>query len=289
MDRRLRGFTLIELLVVIAIIAILAAILFPVFVRAKDKAKETSCKSNMKQIAMAYQRYTDDWNGAFPDQSSLASLIANYDTDYAKDFVYGGPGSYGTYPMGYHWIQCYSHRYMTGSDGSPISNTATGGMVGGLALVLKPYVPNLGVFKCPAEWRTEWRKPDGSPATDNDDQYLKYGVRSGYYVKHHLCYYANEAMHPVMQSQVKFPKKVTLMYEQQWHYTEGRPYLWDIENCDASKTPPFKRINAIFFDLHIGTIDVPFQARGKGYDPNWYFYAGTDRNHDLETGARDVP
>ncbi|MFO8081400.1 MAG: prepilin-type N-terminal cleavage/methylation domain-containing protein [Armatimonadota bacterium] len=57
---RSRGFTLIELLVVIAIIAILAAILFPVFARARDKAEQTSCLSNLKQIALAELMYQND-------------------------------------------------------------------------------------------------------------------------------------------------------------------------------------------------------------------------------------
>src|SRR3569833_2033853 len=54
------GFTLIELLVVIAIIAILAAILFPVFAKAREAARATSCKSNLKQIATAWAMYTQD-------------------------------------------------------------------------------------------------------------------------------------------------------------------------------------------------------------------------------------
>ncbi|MFN3963478.1 MAG: prepilin-type N-terminal cleavage/methylation domain-containing protein, partial [Fimbriimonadaceae bacterium] len=57
-----RGFTLIELLVVIAIIAILAAILFPVFARAKEAAKKTSDLSNIKQIGLALQIYAADWD-----------------------------------------------------------------------------------------------------------------------------------------------------------------------------------------------------------------------------------
>ncbi len=63
MDRRtLKGFTLIELLVVIAIIAILAAILFPVFAQAREKARQTSCLSNMKQQGLALMMYVQDYD-----------------------------------------------------------------------------------------------------------------------------------------------------------------------------------------------------------------------------------
>jgi prepilin-type N-terminal cleavage/methylation domain-containing protein len=57
---RKKGFTLIELLVVIAIIAILAAILFPVFSRAREQARKTACLSNTKQIGTALQMYMQD-------------------------------------------------------------------------------------------------------------------------------------------------------------------------------------------------------------------------------------
>jgi prepilin-type N-terminal cleavage/methylation domain-containing protein/prepilin-type processing-associated H-X9-DG protein len=57
-----RGFTLIELLVVIAIIAILAAILFPVFARAREKARQSSCMSNHKQIIIAWMAYAQDYD-----------------------------------------------------------------------------------------------------------------------------------------------------------------------------------------------------------------------------------
>jgi prepilin-type N-terminal cleavage/methylation domain-containing protein/prepilin-type processing-associated H-X9-DG protein len=61
-----KGFTLIELLVVIAIIAILAAILFPVFARAREKARQTSCLSNMKQLVLAFQMYCQDYDETTP-------------------------------------------------------------------------------------------------------------------------------------------------------------------------------------------------------------------------------
>ncbi len=59
---RSRGFTLIELLVVIAIIAILAAILFPVFARAREKARQTTCLSNLKQISIGWMMYASDYD-----------------------------------------------------------------------------------------------------------------------------------------------------------------------------------------------------------------------------------
>ena len=59
------AFTLIELLVVIAIIAILAAILFPVFARARENARRSSCQSNLKQIALGHKQYTQDYDEKF--------------------------------------------------------------------------------------------------------------------------------------------------------------------------------------------------------------------------------
>ena len=61
-----RGFTLIELLVVIAIIAILAAILFPVFARARENARRASCQSNLKQIGLGVMQYTQDYDETYP-------------------------------------------------------------------------------------------------------------------------------------------------------------------------------------------------------------------------------
>jgi prepilin-type N-terminal cleavage/methylation domain-containing protein len=64
--RRKHGFTLLELIVVISIIAILAAILFPVFAQARERARSVSCASNLKQLGLALQLYAPDYRGYFP-------------------------------------------------------------------------------------------------------------------------------------------------------------------------------------------------------------------------------
>jgi prepilin-type N-terminal cleavage/methylation domain-containing protein/prepilin-type processing-associated H-X9-DG protein len=74
---KLKGFTLIELLVVIAIIAILAAILFPVFAQAREKARSIACTSNLKQIDLAIIMYTQDYDETYPVGNAFG-YQANY-------------------------------------------------------------------------------------------------------------------------------------------------------------------------------------------------------------------
>ena len=81
------GFTLIELLVVIAIIALLAAILFPVFARARENARRSSCQSNLKQIALGIKQYSQDYDEYFPmvwQTAGAANGWAEYMQPYVK-------------------------------------------------------------------------------------------------------------------------------------------------------------------------------------------------------------
>ncbi len=75
MYRDRKGFTLIELLVVIAIIAILAAILFPVFARAREKARMASCSSNLKQIALGFLMYVQDYDERTPPGGNWSGAL----------------------------------------------------------------------------------------------------------------------------------------------------------------------------------------------------------------------
>jgi len=76
-----KGFTLIELLVVIAIIAILAAILFPVFARAREKARQASCQSNLKQFGVAAAMYSQDYDETCVSVYADVTAGGGFDTD----------------------------------------------------------------------------------------------------------------------------------------------------------------------------------------------------------------
>src|SRR5438034_1303188 len=105
------GFTLIELLVVIAIIAILAAILFPVFAQAREKARTISCVSNFKQVGLAVEMYKTDYEGKWP-------LWWNGDENFIGDPRYGRlwAGALDPYTKNYQIRKCPSDPYDTPKD-----------------------------------------------------------------------------------------------------------------------------------------------------------------------------
>ncbi len=111
-----KGFTLIELLVVIAIIAILAAILFPVFAQAREKARQTQCLSNIKQLALSIVMYASDWDQTYP------AAIPNTIPGNAE--VYCGHANNGNEEQ----MKNYTYRAQ-----------------------LTPYVKNAGMFFCPSD------------------------------------------------------------------------------------------------------------------------------------------
>jgi len=113
---KIKAFTLIELLVVIAIIAILAAILFPVFAKVREKARQTSCTSNMKQLGLGITQYTQDNDELFPPgmpNVGYSGGWAHFVTPYLKSpavykcpddsYTYNGPPPAGTTVQNWVW------------------------------------------------------------------------------------------------------------------------------------------------------------------------------------------
>src|SRR5471032_1752630 len=109
---RRKGFTLIELLVVIAIIAILAAILFPVFARARENARRASCQSNLKQIGLGMLQYAQDYDERIP-----FGVFAGYGNSLPDGIGWAGP----LYP----YLKS-AQIFVCPSDSTQPANTATG-------------------------------------------------------------------------------------------------------------------------------------------------------------------
>jgi prepilin-type N-terminal cleavage/methylation domain-containing protein/prepilin-type processing-associated H-X9-DG protein len=125
-----RGFTLIELLVVIAIIAILAAILFPVFARAREKARQASCQSNMKQIGLAASMYNTDYDGVYV-------MVAN--SGGTAGFTQNGvwwPGPLQAYVKNWGIFQCpsYAVRFPANDNVCPCDDQSHSRFIGGYAI-----------------------------------------------------------------------------------------------------------------------------------------------------------
>lgn len=144
-----KGFTLIELLVVITIIAILVAILFPIFAGAREKARQAQCINNMKQLSGSFLQYLQDWNETFP----------------------------------YHRTPCWILG-TTVAGGTNITNAATQGVYqssgwwGALAWYeqLDPYAPDVRIFQCPsAEFDFQWNANCYPPTQGRFSRRVSYG------------------------------------------------------------------------------------------------------------------
>src|SRR5687768_15868054 len=128
-----RAFTLIELLVVIAIIAILAAILFPVFAQAKEAAKKTQCLSNTKQTVLGALMYAADYDDVIPAMDNNGSR------------AYSAPGAQGP-----DW----------GMFAPPTTNPGAGYAAGSQVMffgAIQPYVKNHQLAVCPSIGNTKWQ------------------------------------------------------------------------------------------------------------------------------------
>ena len=158
MAQRRKGFTLIELLVVIAIIGILAAMVFPVFARARESARKAVCLSNVKNIALAFQMYLADNNDTMPPEELRQEVLDYFDT-------FPGPAADSwDGETGHCWLAFGGNPYLR------------------WPVILEEYVKNRDVFNCPSakiiggathivgrelpDWLAHWRINEGNWGED---------------------------------------------------------------------------------------------------------------------------
>jgi prepilin-type N-terminal cleavage/methylation domain-containing protein len=148
------GFTLIELLVVIAIIAILAAILFPVFARAREQARKTTCLSNMKQLGLGFMMYTQDYDELLPAGASnwwAASDICNGPNGY-KNTSDNPPTTYkATYNASCTVATSRGWNYVDANKNTIARNA--------WFTLTQPYVKNTQLNYCPTDSAVEPKAP----------------------------------------------------------------------------------------------------------------------------------
>ena len=223
-----KGFTLIELLVVIAIIAILAAILFPVFAQAREKARQTSCLSNLKQMGTAFTLYLDDSDETYPEDC-FNNCGAN---DVIMGYISGYPGEKYRYvcdATGYAYV-----RY-TWMD------------------AIFPYVKNLGMFDCPS---------NPHPKKGDNFNTPSYGYNAE--VSGHLAVNMAGALEwhcrkPLVMSQIPNASELVLVTDRywsgagSWYAGTAQAYGQDYEGSGAKGAkvyPHMDGLNVCFADGH---------------------------------------
>ncbi len=171
---RRKGFTLIELLVVIAIIAILAAILFPVFAQARDKARQTTCTNYTKQIGLGSMMYINDYDETFP-------------------LGFGRAGGTGQYLWNFYHAAPYNWR-----PSVPPSDPRYASYLVHWSHTLQPYMKNYGLYECPSCPPKRLNIPD-------------YNTPQAPPAK--VAYTYNGLLHALTQARVAHPSKLPLFWE----------------------------------------------------------------------------
>ena len=253
-----KAFTLIELLVVIAIIAILAAILFPVFARARENARRASCMSNLKQIGLGVLQYTQDYDEKYPPA-------------FSWDSSSGAPNALDTdksHPSGYFTI----------------NNASTSGHYKSWMDLIFPYVKSVQIFVCPSV------SDIGAPPAIIPH----YGYSSafgGYYTE--ASYYSSSsytAWSPISLAQVNRPSEVIMIMDDNNNWQNIRANPASISGWAASASllyvvaPHLEGGNMAYADGHVKWMSAATIAAMGGSNttcnataPN-YAYAYCNKN-----------
>ena len=223
------AFTLIELLVVIAIIAILAAILFPVFAQAREKGRQTVCLSNMKQLSLAFAMYRSDYNETNPGpgrpsvfchgtpmDADLPPWLANVTTSMQTP----APNPNQPLDPAAQWVPCYGIQQNEYLPYDPVTNPLFPDWVktGPGRGVLAPYIKNTAIFLCPS---------DPQPA-----KMLSYSLNAfaGY----------------IPEVQTQRPAQFIMLVDEQYTLNDG----WFVAPDDCPSNAHNNGSNIAFFDAH---------------------------------------
>jgi prepilin-type N-terminal cleavage/methylation domain-containing protein/prepilin-type processing-associated H-X9-DG protein len=214
------AFTLIELLVVIAIIAILAAILFPVFARARENARRASCMSNLKQIALGMNMYIQDYDSRYPspypldESSGSKKLIVNND----KSMPSGVFNSY--YVNSTYGSTTYGH-YATWMD------------------LVQPYTKSTQIFVCPSAARPT------DPSYGYNMVFGSFGSDSYWYKQVADTYWM-----PMTESEVQRPAEVIMFMDS--NKADGATRAAPQSNVDYyERVPHLEGGNQAYADGHV--------------------------------------
>jgi prepilin-type N-terminal cleavage/methylation domain-containing protein/prepilin-type processing-associated H-X9-DG protein len=243
--RQRQGFTLIELLVVIAIIAILAAILFPVFARARENARRASCMSNLKQIGLGMMMYVQDY-----DDHYAPSVVGPYQGSggSASNYISGAactglPCAQYNVSDGFH-----TGKYMSWMD------------------VLYPYTKSVQIYQCPSQTL------DTAPSYGYSDYINGWTLTTAAY--NHM---------PITMAAVTRPSEIVMFMDDHYNYANyAYPfanyggwkgyglYLGTSYVGDQRFAPHMEGTNVTFADGHVKWMKQtsPF---GKSTEPNCYW------------------
>ncbi|HLI47184.1 MAG TPA: prepilin-type N-terminal cleavage/methylation domain-containing protein [Chthonomonas sp.] len=244
------GFTLIELLVVIAIIALLAALIFPVFARAREAARSIVWLSNLKQLGTAISLYLEDYDETYP---------MNRQADALHDL--GG---------------CTSP-----SPSSPPNDPLEGSSVNWKREIL-PYVKSFDVFRCPSNgdaWST-----NGYASVPGDETNLLYPKSQWIAISYAYngsffhegvppCWYGEPRTRPRYETEIGDASGLVLLLESRWSFPDLGSWFIPLRGPDGGAQGPFQSHNGacnwLFADLHAKHLKPDAICQMHGWSENY--------------------
>lgn len=234
--RKKSGFTLIELLVVIAIIAILAAILFPVFAKAKEQARKSTCQSNLKECIIALQTYYTDFDSMFP--SSWISFVSD-----------GNSNTTATVPDQAH-EELFCFGYDSGNTGKDVLPPLGGDIMVTWAQMLYNDMKSKDIMFCPSD---QVNGQTFAAHTANYDKNAAQGQSLSYWWKWSADQaWNNPNVHAKKESDYPYNSDYVILYEHAgWHFGDATGIRFGTE------------INVAYLDSHVRTVTIKYaQANG---------------------------